>query len=417
MRTSEPRFRWLSTRLPPADRHRIVSVTGARQTGKTTLAQRLYPGLAYLNLDSIEDREVARTLRTALWGTEIGPAVIDEAHKEPGVFEKVKFAYDEGSLPFSVLLGSSRFLLLKRVQETLAGRVFLYELWPLTLSELRATADEPPPLPLFDRLITESGSFGEILAAESPRLLSDKAAPRAAAFDHLARWGGMPRLLSLSDRDRRVWLRSYQQTWLERDLADLTRTSDLLPFRKLQRLAMLRTGQQLHYAELGRDAEVSTATVRRYLEFLQISFQVIVLPPYSENLTSATVKTPKLFWMDVGLLHQVMGTRGELTGALFETLVVAEAHKWIATLDRDADLSFYRTRSGREVDLLVSTPDGVLGIEVKSRKKVSRRDLSGLHALADALGERWIGGLVVHRGEDLAELEPGLWGVPAHRLF
>jgi len=417
MRTKIQRFRWLAARLPTPAKRRIVILTGARQTGKTTLARRLYGDLRYLNLDAIEERETVRALRSDLWGDVVGAAVVDEAQKEPGVFDKVKLAYDEGHISFSVLLGSSRVLLLDRVRESLAGRAFVYELWPLMLSEVRAPRDESPEPPLFDRLITSPEAFSETLRAQPPRLLGADARPRVQAFDHVAAWGGMPELLSLDDDDRREWLRSYQQTWLERDLADLTRLSDLLPFRTLQRLAMLRSGQLLNYAELGRDAAVSAATARRYLEFLRLSYQVVLLQPYARNLTSATVKSPKLFWMDMGLLRHGTGAWGELTGAMFETLVVAEARKWIDTMGRDAVLSFYRTRSGREVDLLVDTGRGVIGIEIKNRARVGSHDCSGLRALAAALGDEWVGGIVVHRGDEVAELEPRTWAVPASRLF
>ncbi len=411
MRTKRQRFRWLTTWLPAGDKRRLVVLTGARQTGKTTLARYLYSDLRYLNLDAIEEREAVRALRSGSWGRVVGAAVIDEAQKEPGVFDKVKLAYDEGHLSFSVLLGSSR------IRESLAGRAFVYDLWPLTASEVRFAFDVTPPRPLFDRLITGPESFSEILGEEPPRLLGDEATSRFEAIDHLSAWGGMPELLSLDDDDRREWLRSYQQTWLERDLADLTRVSDLLPFRSLQRLAMLRTGQLLNYAKLGRDAAVSAATARRYLEYLRLSYQVELLQPYARNLTSSTVKSPKLYWMDLGLLRQGTGFWGEITGPLFETLVVSEARKWIDTLERDAMLWFYRTRSGREVDLLVTTAAGVIGVEVKNRSRVGRVDCSGLRVLRKALGHEWIGGLVVHRGEDLVELEPSLWAIPVHRLF
>ena len=392
-------------------------LTGARQTGKTTLVRRLYRDLRYLNLDAIEEREAMRSLRSGSWGRAVGPAVIDEAQKEPGVFDKVKLAYDERQIAFSVLLGSSRVLLLDRVRESLAGRAFVYDLWPLMCSELRSAAEDLPAPPLFDRLVTAPASFAEILAAEPPRLLGDEATRRIEAFDHLATWGGMPELLSLDDDDRREWLRSYQQTWLERDLADLARVADLLPFRVLQRLAMLRTGQLLNYADLARDAALSPATARRYLEYLRLSYQVVLLPPYTRNLTSATVKSPKLYWMDLGLLRHATRAWGELTGPQFETLVVSEARKWIDTLGRDTLLSFYRTRSGREVDLLAATPGGIIGVEVKNRARGGPGDCTGLRALAEALGDEWVGGLVVHRGEDLAQLAPRLWAVPAHRLF
>ena len=284
-------------------------------------------------------------------------------------------------------------------------------------SEIRTPVGARPDPPLFDDLLTAPGSLADILRRQPPRLLGDAEADRLGALDHLARWGGMPELVYLDDTARRDWLRSYQQSWLERDLADLTRLRDLLPFRTLQRLAMLRSGGLLNSSELGRDAGVDGSTARRYLRFLELSYQVVLLPPYRRNLTSAAVKTPKLYWMDLGLLRQGAGTWGDLTGEMFETLVVAEAHKWIETMGRDARLSFWRTRSGREVDLVVTTPGGVLGLEVKGRARAGWRDTASLRALAEALGDEWAGGLVVHRGPDVEELGPNLWAVPAHRLF
>ena len=145
MRSEKRRYRWLCTRLPSAGKRRLVVLTGARQTGKTTLARHVYADLRYLNLDAIEEREALRSLRSTSWGRAVGAAVIDEAQKEPGVFDKVKLAYDERQIAFSILLGSSRVLLLDRVRESLAGRAFVYDLWPLMASELRHADHEVRP--------------------------------------------------------------------------------------------------------------------------------------------------------------------------------------------------------------------------------------------------------------------------------
>ncbi len=295
MKAELQKFRWMSTRLPSPDKHRLVVLTGARQTGKTTLARRLYQGLRYINLDSIEDSEAVRAVHTAGWANAVGPAVLDEAQKEPTVFEKVKWAFDEGEIGFTALLGSSQILLLEKVRETLAGRSFLYELWPLMASELRHDAIgtvDTPDKPLLHRLITGTQEWNNILLAEPQLLLGADESARLQALKQLAQWGGMPGLLSLGDADRKTWLRSYQQTYLERDLGDLARLRDLHPFRTLQRLCMLRSGQLLSYSELARDAALAVSTTRRYLEYLRISYQAFLLPPYKRNLTSSTVKMP-----------------------------------------------------------------------------------------------------------------------------
>jgi uncharacterized protein len=418
VRAEIQRFRWLGTRLPPPDRRRIVVITGARQTGKTTLARRTYPTLRHVNLDAIEEREALRAVRTRAWGRVVGPAVVDEVQKEPTVFDKVKYAYDEGEVDFTVLLGSSRLLLLSRIQESLAGRAFLYDLHPLMASEIRTPEVAVPDRPLLDRILRAEEPLDAVLGAQPEVILGDEAELARSAIDHLAAWGGMPELLVLDDDDRRQWLRSYQQTWLERDLADLARLHDLQPFRTLQRLAMLRSGRLLSYSDLARDAAIGVTTARRYLEYLRISYQVFLLPPYHRNLTSSIVKAPKLYWLDLGLLRHGTGAWGPLDGEMFETLVVGEIHKWVHTMALDTPLAFYRTRSGMEVDLLATTPRGLLGIEVKNREAAAPKDLRVLRALAESLGGEWTGGLVVTRGGALRHLDrqANLWEVPLDRL-
>ncbi len=425
MRLESQRYRWLESRLPDPGRRRLVVLTGARQVGKTTLARGRYPGLRYVNLDAIEDREALRAVRTEAWARDVGVAVLDEAHKEPAVFEKVKHAYDAGGLGFSVLLGSSRVLLLDRVKESLAGRAFVYELWPLMLSEVLLEAGAADPArPLFDRILEAAGpgegrTLDTALVKEPASLLGSDEGPRIEALDHLRAWGGMPELISLPDGDREDWLRSYQQTYIERDLADLVRTGDPVRFRTFQKLAMLRSGRLLSVADLARDAGVSPSTAQRWLGHLEVSYQALLLRPYSRNLTSTLVKAPKLYATDMGLLRQAGGRSMLASGEAFETLVVLEAHKWLATTSRDAALYHYRTRSGLEVDMIVETPAGILGIEAKSRGTAARADARGLSALADSAADRWLGGLVVNSGREISLLDEArsIWSVPVHRLF
>lgn len=419
----QERPRWLAQRLPSPDERRLVVLTGARQTGKTTLAKAAYGpaassgGLRYLNFDDLELRTDIEETPAAQWAKSVGPAILDEAQKATSVFDKVKYAYDAGDLDFTVLLGSSRILLLDQVRESLAGRAFLYDLWPLMLCELAAEPGGTLRRPLLSRLI-EAGTT-KILNDEPTRRLGDEEARAHEAFEHLERWGGMPELLRLSEEDRRMWFRSFQQTYLERDLVDLVRLADLQPFRKLQRLAMLRNGELMNYSGLAQDAQIAAQTARRYLEYLHLTYQVVLLQPYHENLTSQVVKSPKLYWTDIGLVRGGTERWGDLDGALFETLVVAECKKWISSAFEPAQIFYYRTRSGQEVDLLLELRDGILGVEIKNRETTVGKDTRALRAIAKALGDRWLGGLVVYRGRSLREIDTGLgvWEMPVHRLF
>ncbi len=403
--------------MPQADRRRLVVLGGARQTGKTTLAQRVYPDLRYLNLDDLDLRESVRGIRARSWADDVGPAIVDEAQKEPSVLEKIKYSFDAREIDFTIVLGSSRILLLKQVRESLAGRAFVFDLWPLMAAELASLAGDPEP-PLLDAMLRSSESLSHILDDVPGVDLSARDEARRKAVEHLLAWGGMPELLGLDDSERREWLRSYDITYLERDLGDLARLDDLAPFRRFQQLAALRTGALLSYADLARDAGVSPATARRYLEYLRLSYQAVLLPPFATNLTSALVKSPKLYWTDVGLARQQSGIWGNDGGQLLETLVVGECDKWIQTAGLRARLSFYRTRSGMELDLLVEHDERVLGIEVKSRDQVVSKDLRAMRAIAEALGDRWQGGIVAYRGRRIEELDPdwALWAIPVHRL-
>lgn len=410
--------RYLHARLPAADKHRIVILTGARQTGKTTLLKKSYQGVRYVNLDALENREWLRSVSTFDWSAQVGPAVIDEAQKEPTVFEKVKYAFDAGTLSFSALSGSAQILQLGRVRESLAGRAFVYELWPLMFCELAAALRDQPLVPPLCARLENCRSLTELLQPLPALLPPEHAHALAKVQEHLLTWGGMPELLRLDHSDRQEWLRSYEITYLERDLGDLARLSDLAPFRKFQKIAALRSAKQLSYAEMSKDAGVSSETARRYLEYLRLSYQAFSLPPYTVNLTSQVVKAPKYYWSDLGLLRHLSGQHAATSGELFETFVVSELYKWVQSSGMNLRLFYYRTRSGLEADLLLESEHGLIGIEIKSRERVDGHDAGSLRRIAQAAGTRWLGGMVVHSGTQLHPIgAPDIWGVPAARLL
>ena len=412
------KYRFLERFLPGPKSRRLVILTGARQTGKTTLAKAKYSGLNYINLDAPENREVLRSISTVSWAKSVGNAVIDEAQKEPSLFEKVKYAFDDNAVSFCVMLGSSQILLLKKIRESLAGRVSLYEIWPLTMREIFMDIDPNDTRPpLVDRLFSKVplddlfGNLPEILFEETDIKLRQ-------AEKYLLTWGGMPALLPLSEEERWKWLKDYVYTYLERDLSDLARLDDLVPFRTFQKLSALRSSQLLNYSELSRDAGLSVDTARRYLQYLNLSYQTVLLQPYYRNITSSVIKTPKLYWIDVGLLRQLGGFRSEHLGQVYETMVVGELIKWIRTAQKYAEIYFYRTRSGMELDMLIQTEAGLLGIEIKSRKTYAKSDLRAMKEISQKLGKDWRGGLLINQGNILRKIdEPDIWVIPSRRLF
>lgn len=411
------KYRLLKPYLPTASKKRVVILTGARQTGKTTLARQCYKDLRYVNLDAPENRESVRSVETARWGKDIGDSILDEAQKEPVVFDKVKYAFDEGSLNFCVLLGSSQILLLKRVRESLAGRASVFEIWPLMMSELYWPSDSEASPPLIDRLLLGSRADFEVVLNNSPSVAIEDSGS-SSVENYLLQWGGMPSLLQLEESERWKWLKDYEYTYLERDLEDLARLDDLLPFRTFQRLCALRSASLLNYSDLARDASISVDSARRYLQYLRLSYQTILLQPYFRNITSTVIKTPKLYWIDIGLLRQLAGLKGPISGQIYETMVVSEFYKWIKTSQREVDMFFYRTRSGLELDLLLKTQDGIIGVEIKNRRRIVAGDFRAMKEIAEKLGAEWIGGIVVYLGNILQKIaEPRIWAVPSRRLF
>ncbi len=408
--------RFLADFLPSPAERKIVLLTGARQTGKTTLARRTYTEMRYINCDAPENRERLRNVETFFWNRDVGSAVIDEAQKESSIFEKIKYSFDEGLISFSVILGSSQILMLKNIRETLAGRIWVYELWPMMIAELvEGIRDNALLLDLLDAENIDS------ILNDTPSVLFDAdGALRKHAEKYILQWGGMPSLLHLkSEQDRKQWLRDYIYTYLERDLLDLSRLNDLVPFQKFQKLSAHRHASLLNYSELARDAGVSVDTARRYIEYLKISYQVMLLQPYSRNIGKAIVKTPKIYWVDTGMVRQLIGYHDEeITGHLYENAIVAELYKYIKTFQKVAQMFFFRTQGGLEVDIVIETPKGILLIEIKNRDSIVKSDCTALNKVSEFFGNRLIGKILLYRGDTLYKIpDSNIWAVPSWRLF
>ncbi len=386
--------------------------------GKTTLARALYRDLRYLNLDSPGERERLRGVPAEAWGRVVGPAVLDEVQKAPGLLDKIKWAYDEGDLPFSVLLGSSRIVLLEQVRESLAGRVFLYELWPLTVCELTPQyGGTCPTEPLIAGLLSNLQGFQDRLSSLQDGVVGPQVGAAQAALQHLLEWGGLPALLQYPPEERREWLDAYQATYLERDLADLAQLRDLEAFAHCHRLASLRAGKILSYSELARDAGLPVTTVRRYLRYLDLSYQTFHLPAWSGNPSVRLIKSPKLIWFDSGVQRALSGQIGGLLGEQYENAVIAQILITLRNLGVRAEASYLRTGGGLEVDLILERQEGLLGIEFKARPRVDAREATALEQARRVLGESYRGGLVVYRGDQVVRLTESVFAVPDWMLL
>jgi len=405
----------LTERLPKQEApRRLVVLTGARQVGKTTLAKIIYAGrYKYFNLDSVGERLRLEKVPAEAWDKVVGEAVFDEIQKVPSLFEKIKWAYDERKIDFSVLLGSSRILLLDKVRESLAGRVFLYELWPLTVGELAPFYGAPfSKRPFLASLVSKPQESIPLLATLSSGIVGEEIGKLKATMEHILQFGGLPALLEYPPEERFAWLEAYQSTYLERDLADLARLRDLEPFHICHRLAALRAARILSYSELARDAGLPVSTVRRYLHYLDLSYQIYRLPAWTGNPSVRLIKSPKLIWFDSGMQRVLSGQINGLTGEQYENTLIGQILGTLWGLGVKSSASYLRTAGGLEIDLLVETQRWILAFEFKSREKAYSKDARPIERAERILGPKLFGGFVVYRGEDVGQLSEKVWAIP-----
>ena len=314
----------------------IVAITGPRQSGKTTLARATFPAKPYISLENPEEREFAQNDPKRFLARFSEGAILDEVQRCPQILSWLQQLVDERArMGDFILTGSAQFDLMAGITQSLAGRVGRVELLPLSAAELGS--------PLL------------------PRHLHD-----------LLLKGGYP---ALYDRPLAAadWFPNYVASYLERDVRQLLAVRDLSQFQRFVRMCAARSGQLLNLAGLGADCGISAVTARHWLSVLESSYIAIRLLPYHRNFGKRLVKTPKLYFLDTGLMAWLLGIRDADTlsthaarGALFETWVVAELVKQRFNAGRGAELFFWRDNVGHEIDLLFETPTGLQAIEIKS---------------------------------------------------
>jgi len=365
---------------------RIVVLTGARQTGKTTLVRKLFPDYEYISVEDPIMRSQFSQLTASQWKELFPNAILDEVQKEPTLIESVKSVYDQWTEPKYILLGSSQLLLLEKVKESLAGRSIIIEFYPLTLPELRTQSwDDPVEDSLFQRELKNMQTVSYL-----PSFLMDKKmVQKQKAWEHYLKVGAYPAVSDeeLSFEEKQEWLRNYVRTYLERDIRDLATFRDLEPFVKLQRYLAINTGNLVNATAIATRLGLTSKTIQRYIRYFEISYQAILLPAWSQNENRRLSKMPKLHYMDNGILQAVLQKQGGLTGNEFESLVVAEIYKQIQTIHAQVQLYHLRTHDGKEVDLLIEMPDFYYAIEIKMTDKVTKSDAKHLVGLENILNK------------------------------
>lgn len=359
-----------------SDSHKVIVFTGARQTGKTTLAKDFFHGYTYISIEDLVMRKNYTQLSSAQWKNSFPKAILDEIQKEPVLVESIKAVYDQFPETRYVMTGSSQFLLLEKVRESLAGRCYIFELYPFTLPEMQTKSfEDAVPDSLFQRCLRNSFSKENIrknLSEILPSFLLDaNYTSKSAAWDFYKKFGAYPALIDekLTDEERYLWLKNYVSTYLERDIE---------PFVRLQQYLALQTGQTVNTSSIARQIGVSPKTVQRYITYFQISYQVITLQSWTKNENKRLVKSPKIHYLDNGILQTVLLKRGGITGAEFESLVIAEIYKQAKALNSDVRFYYLRTLDGFEVDLLIETQEGYFAFEIKMAEHVSKTDAGNL---------------------------------------
>jgi predicted AAA+ superfamily ATPase len=386
----------------------VVVITGARQTGKSTLARAVEPkgDRLYVTLDDLDVRGDALAnphdlLRRAPRLT------LDEVQHVPGLLSAVKRMVDERKVAGQFLLtGSANLLLMRRVAESLAGRAAYFTLWPMTRREQLG--------------LGTAGIWETLLQAPIDKWLALVQAQETGPEDWRAavRRGGYPTpALELEDDTaREQWFTGYAATYLERDVLQLAAIQALVEFRRLMRATCLRLGNLVNQTELGRDVGLPQPTVHRYLAMLEASYQLVRLPAYAVNRTKRLIKTPKLYWSDPGMALY-LAAEPTPRGAHLENLVLGDLLAWSGTLAERAEILYWRTAVGDEVDFVVEWKGRLLAVEVKAADRVSRRDARGIMSFREEYGKAVHGGLLLHTGAEVFWLSEGILAAPWWRVI
>ena len=334
----------------------VVSIMGPRQSGKTTLSKKVFNDYDYVSLEEPDEREFALADPKGFLRRFPAGIILDEIQKTPDLLSYIQGIVDREDIPGRfILTGSQQFYVMEKVSQTLAGRTAIVYLLPLSISELLG---QPAPDPYEIDMIPEK-----------------KKRPEFNLEDILYK-GFYPRIhdRGLEPHD---WLSAYYRTYVERDVRDVANIGNLEAFQRFVRLCAGRAGQLLNFSSLAADCGISHTTARHWVSILQAGFIIHLLTPHHANFSKRIIKSPKIYFLDTGLLCYLLRIREPedipvhpMKGAIFETFVFSEIYKAFAHSGEQPPLYFWRDRTGHEVDIVIDTGKRLIPVEIKSAETI-----------------------------------------------
>ena len=370
-----------------------ILITGPRQVGKTTvLKQLMTDDREYVTLDDLQERRLARTDPAMFMQTHSLPIFIDEVQYAPDLFSYIKIAIDNGAEPGAFwLTGSQTFRLMELAQESLAGRVAILHMTSLSQHEIYGTGNTTP--------------FAVDLAQLKERRKTNAPADMKELYERIWK-GSMPGLASGRFTDRDVFYSSYLQTYIERDVSELIERVDKMMFADFVRAAACRTGQLLNVHDIAMDVGVSDETAKRWLSVLERSDVIFYLRPYSNNLLKRTIKTPKMYFFDTGLVAYLTRysspeilANGAINGAILENYVVSEIRKTYFNDARDCLMWYYRDKESNEIDMVIESDGELHPLEIKRSVNPASEIVSAFSVLDKGSVPRGKGAIICMRPE------------------
>ena len=348
----------------------IVALTGPRQSGKSTLLKHLLPNFQYVNLERPDIREFAENDPNGFLAQYSTPIILDEVQNVPNLFSYLQVIVDEKKeMGQFVLSGSSQFKLRESISQSLAGRVSIFNLLPLSINELKQVQQN-----------LKVSHFKQLVKGFYP-----------AIYDR-----------NISSHD---YYGDYLQTYIERDVRSLINVKDLKQFQRFLKLCAGRVGSLVNYTSIGNDLGLSRETIKTWLNVLEASYIAYELPPYYKNFNKRVIKSSKLYFYDTGLLSYILGVNEEsiqmhpLKGGVFENYVINEFIKERFNNHQQAEFYFFRDSGGNEVDLIAEEKGAIMAYEIKSSQTFSKDFIKGLKKFKELVGDSLSSGAVIYAGD------------------